>query len=166
MSPSGLCSWRGVTCHPRGGDRLGTYYGDFCVVTLNLPIANIHRVMQREVFTGLGRMRAQGPSLNGLEGNIDGGSCEGWETSKVSASDARLIFARPTLRPLFARGVLSPPPSSLSVPGLTILLRMSSTSRNERMEELGKPKEMDLGRLRTMYEERTKKIKRSNEEDQ
>ena len=34
------------------------------------------------------------------------------------------------------------------------------------MEELGKPKEVDLGRLRTMYEERTKELKRSKEEDQ
>ena len=155
-----------MTCHPRGGDRLGTYYGDFYVARLNLTIANIHRVMQREVFTGLGRMRAQDPSLNGFEGTIEGGSWEGWETSKVSASDARLIFACPTLRPIFACGVLSPPPSSSSVRGSTISLRMSLTSRKERMEELGKPKEVDLGRLRTMYEERTKEIKRSKEEDQ
>ena len=166
MSPSGLCSWRGVTCHPRGGDRLGTYYGDFYVATLKLTIAHIHRVMQREVFTGLGRMRAQDPSLNGLEGTIEGGSWEGWETSKVSASDARLIFTRPTLRPLFARGVLSPPPFSSSVRGSTILLRISSTSRKERMEELGKPKVVDLGRLQTMYEDWTKEIKRSKEENQ
>ena len=40
------------------------------------------------------------------------------------------------------------------------------TRSKERMEELGKPKEVDLGRLRTMYEERTKEIKRSKEEDQ
>ena len=73
----------------------------------------------------------------------------------MSASDARLIFARLTLCPLFARGVLSPPPSSLSVPGSTISLRMSSTSKKERMEELGKPKDVDLGRLRTMCEELT-----------
>ena len=51
MSPSRLCSWRGVTCHSRGGDRLETYFGDFYVATLNLTIANIHRVIQREVFT-------------------------------------------------------------------------------------------------------------------
>ena len=111
-------------------------------------------------------MRAQDPSLNGFEGTIEGGSWEGWETSKMSASNARLIFARPTLCPLFARGVLSPPSSSSSVPGSTILLRMSSTLREERMEELGKPKEMNLGRLRTMYKEWTKEIKRSKEEDQ
>ena len=40
------------------------------------------------------------------------------------------------------------------------------TCSKERMEEIGKPKEVDMGRLRIMYEERTKEIKRSKEEDQ
>ena len=40
------------------------------------------------------------------------------------------------------------------------------TCSKERMEEIGKPKEGGMGRLRTMYEERTKEIKRSEEEEQ